>query len=108
MIMCMMNLLGTIIAAVWAIIMIQIPGFIALQHQDNGTDSWSPVPIHGRYRFTAAAAPTFGPRVYIIHANPDPSLRNFSIAHKLQMMSKDYAWLLSHTHDEKGNIVNVG
>ncbi|BAT88661.1 hypothetical protein VIGAN_05221100 [Vigna angularis var. angularis] len=67
------------------------------------------VPIHGRqYRFTAAAAPTFGPRVYNIHANPDPSLRNFSIAHKLQMMSKDYAWLLSHTHDEKGNIVNVG
>jgi len=28
---------GTITAAVWAIIMIQILGFIALQHQDNGT-----------------------------------------------------------------------
>ncbi|XP_047148072.1 glutamate receptor 3.7 [Vigna umbellata] len=36
-----------------------------------------------------------GPRVYVIHANPDPSLRIFSIAHKLQMMAKDYVWLVT-------------
>ncbi|KAK7272295.1 hypothetical protein RJT34_28798 [Clitoria ternatea] len=37
----------------------------------------------------------FGPRVYVVHVNPDPKLRIFSIAHKLQMMAKDYVWLVS-------------
>lgn len=37
----------------------------------------------------------YGPRVYVIHVNPDPKLRIFSIAHKLQMMTKDYVWLVT-------------
>ncbi|CAJ1956328.1 unnamed protein product [Sphenostylis stenocarpa] len=37
----------------------------------------------------------FGPRVYVVHVNPDPRLRIFSIAHKLQMMAKDYVWLVT-------------
>lgn len=37
----------------------------------------------------------FGPRVYVVHVNPDPRLRIFSIAHKLQMMTSDYVWLVT-------------
>lgn len=37
----------------------------------------------------------FSPRVYVVHVYPDPSLRIFSIAHKLQMMTSDYAWLVT-------------
>ncbi|KAK7402036.1 hypothetical protein VNO78_13981 [Psophocarpus tetragonolobus] len=37
----------------------------------------------------------FGPRVYVVHVNPDPRLRIFSIAQKLQMMTKDYVWLVT-------------
>ncbi|XP_060672354.1 glutamate receptor 3.7 [Ziziphus jujuba] len=33
-----------------------------------------------------------GPRVYVVHVNPDPSLRVFAIAQKLQMMTSDYVW----------------
>ncbi|GMI87523.1 glutamate receptor 5, GLUTAMATE RECEPTOR 3.7 [Hibiscus trionum] len=33
-----------------------------------------------------------GPRVYIVHVNPDPQLRIFSTAKKLQMMTGDYVW----------------
>ncbi|RZB83676.1 glutamate receptor 3.7-like isoform X1 [Glycine soja] len=36
-----------------------------------------------------------GPRVYVVHVNPDPRLRIFLIAHKLQMMAKDYVWLVT-------------
>lgn len=35
---------------------------------------------------------SFGPRVYIVHVDADPSLRIFSVAKKLQMMGKDYVW----------------
>jgi len=37
----------------------------------------------------------FGPRVYVVHVNPDPRLRIFSVAHKLQMIAKDYVWLVT-------------
>lgn len=33
-----------------------------------------------------------GPRVYVVHVNPDPSFRIFSIAQKLQMMTRGYVW----------------
>ncbi|KAA8524647.1 hypothetical protein F0562_011070 [Nyssa sinensis] len=35
----------------------------------------------------------FGPRVYVLHLNPDPGLRVFSIAQNLQMMTSNYVWL---------------
>ncbi|KAI9073011.1 hypothetical protein K1719_045044 [Acacia pycnantha] len=35
----------------------------------------------------------FGPRVYVVHVNPDPRLRIFSIAYKLKMMSSEFVWL---------------
>ncbi|XVF43386.1 hypothetical protein PTKIN_Ptkin02bG0036300 [Pterospermum kingtungense] len=34
-----------------------------------------------------------GPRVYVVHVNPDPQLRIFTIAKKLQMMTNNYVWL---------------
>ncbi|KAL8255281.1 hypothetical protein R6Q59_033502 [Mikania micrantha] len=34
-----------------------------------------------------------GPRVYIIHINPDPALKIFQVANKLNMMTSDYVWL---------------
>ncbi|KAK6242527.1 Ionotropic glutamate receptor [Theobroma cacao] len=34
-----------------------------------------------------------GPRVYVVHVNPDPQLRIFAFAEKLQMMTSDYVWL---------------
>ncbi|KAK7324792.1 hypothetical protein VNO77_28638 [Canavalia gladiata] len=37
----------------------------------------------------------FGPRVYVVHVNPDPRLRIFSVAHKLQMMANNYVWLVT-------------
>lgn len=33
-----------------------------------------------------------GPRVYIVHVDPDPGLRIFATAEKLQMMSSNYVW----------------
>lgn len=36
---------------------------------------------------------SLGPRVYVVHVNPDPQFRIFSIARKLQMMTSDYVWL---------------
>ncbi|KAE9600712.1 hypothetical protein Lal_00045368 [Lupinus albus] len=37
----------------------------------------------------------FGPRVYVVHVNPDPRLRIFTVAHKLQMIANDYVWLVT-------------
>ncbi|KAK2370227.1 glutamate receptor 3.3 [Trifolium repens] len=37
----------------------------------------------------------FNPRVFVVHINPDPRLRIFSIAHKLQMMTSEYVWLVT-------------
>ncbi|KAA0043456.1 glutamate receptor 3.7-like [Cucumis melo var. makuwa] len=34
-----------------------------------------------------------GPRVYVVHVNPDPRLSIFKIAHQLDMMTSDYVWL---------------
>lgn len=34
-----------------------------------------------------------GPRVYVVHVNPDPGLRIFTTAQKLQMMTNNYVWL---------------
>ncbi|KAJ6729194.1 GLUTAMATE RECEPTOR 3.7 [Salix viminalis] len=34
-----------------------------------------------------------GPRVYVVHVNPDPELRIFTVAQKLQMMTDTYTWL---------------
>ncbi|KAI3753344.1 hypothetical protein L2E82_25395 [Cichorium intybus] len=34
-----------------------------------------------------------GPRVYIIHIHPDPALKIFEVANKLNMMTTDYVWL---------------
>ncbi|WCJ37575.1 glutamate receptor 5 [Euphorbia peplus] len=34
-----------------------------------------------------------GPRVYVVHTNPDPGLRIFTIAQKLEMMTNNYVWL---------------
>ncbi|KAH6776088.1 glutamate receptor 5 [Perilla frutescens var. hirtella] len=36
---------------------------------------------------------SLGPRVYIVHISPDPMLRFFKIAKKLDMISADYVWL---------------
>lgn len=33
-----------------------------------------------------------GPRVYVVHVDADPSLRVFSVAKNLQMMSSSYVW----------------
>lgn len=33
-----------------------------------------------------------GPRVYVVHVDPDPSLKIFTIAKQLQMMTRDYVW----------------
>lgn len=35
----------------------------------------------------------YGPRVYIIHIHPDPALKIFEVANKLNMMTEDYVWL---------------
>ncbi|KVH88977.1 Extracellular ligand-binding receptor [Cynara cardunculus var. scolymus] len=35
----------------------------------------------------------YGPRVYIIHIHPDPDLKIFEVANKLNMMTDDYVWL---------------
>ncbi|KAJ0113005.1 hypothetical protein Patl1_02037 [Pistacia atlantica] len=35
----------------------------------------------------------FGPRVYVVHVNPDPRLRIFAMAQKLKMMTSNYVWL---------------
>ncbi|GKB82373.1 glutamate receptor 5 [Tanacetum coccineum] len=35
----------------------------------------------------------YGPRVYIVHINPDPDLKIFEVANKLNMTTSDYVWL---------------
>ncbi|XP_065874583.1 glutamate receptor 3.7-like isoform X2 [Euphorbia lathyris] len=34
-----------------------------------------------------------GPRVYVVHTNPDPGLRIFAVAQNLEMMTNNYVWL---------------
>ncbi|XP_057954524.1 glutamate receptor 3.7-like isoform X1 [Malania oleifera] len=36
-----------------------------------------------------------GPRVYVVHVNPDSGLRIFTIAQKLKMMTRNYVWLVT-------------
>ncbi|KAF5746062.1 glutamate receptor 3.7 [Tripterygium wilfordii] len=38
---------------------------------------------------------SLSPRVYVVHVNPDPGLRIFTIAKNLQMMTGNYVWLTS-------------
>lgn len=51
---------------------------------------------------------SFGPRVYVVHVDPDPQLRIFTIAQKLQMMTGNFVWLatdwLSATLDSSSPI----
>ncbi|KAJ4891470.1 Glutamate receptor 3.7 [Raphanus sativus] len=55
-----------------------------------------PLSVHSDEKSVADAlnkSKSLGPRVYILHFGPDPSLRFFSIARKLQMMTNEYVWL---------------
>ncbi|CAM8887779.1 unnamed protein product [Rhodiola kirilowii] len=38
----------------------------------------------------------FGPRVYVVHVNPDRGMTVFNIAKDLQMIATDYVWLATH------------
>lgn len=35
---------------------------------------------------------SLGPRVYIVHVNPDPELKIFNVAKQLHMFTSDYVW----------------
>uniref|UniRef100_A0A1D1Z9P6 Glutamate receptor n=1 Tax=Anthurium amnicola TaxID=1678845 RepID=A0A1D1Z9P6_9ARAE len=56
-----------------------------------------------------------GPRVYVVHANPDSGLLIFSIAQHLQMMTDEYVWLatdslstsLDSTETPGNNLLNL-
>ncbi|KAF8063918.1 hypothetical protein N665_1177s0019 [Sinapis alba] len=55
-----------------------------------------PLSVHSDEKSIADAlnkSKSLGPRVYILHFGPGPSLRIFSIAQKLQMMTHEYVWL---------------
>ncbi|CAH8361504.1 unnamed protein product [Eruca vesicaria subsp. sativa] len=55
-----------------------------------------PLSLHSDEKYVADAlnkSKSIGPRVYILHFGPDPLLRIFSVAQKLQMMSSGYVWL---------------
>lgn len=55
-----------------------------------------PLPVNSDEKFVIDAlkkSKSLGPRVYILHFGPDPLLRIFSIAQKLQMMTHEYVWL---------------
>ncbi|KAK9133459.1 hypothetical protein Scep_012987 [Stephania cephalantha] len=51
-----------------------------------------------------------GPRVYVVHVNPDSGLAVFSMANKLKMMTSGYVWLttewLSASVDSSSILVN--
>lgn len=56
------------------------------------------LPLHAQFDFSNISdllnkSKLLGPRVYVVHVNPDPGFRIFSIAHKLQMMTSNYVWL---------------
>lgn len=38
----------------------------------------------------------FGPRVYVVHVNPDRGLDVFKVAKELQMIGTDFVWLATH------------
>lgn len=55
-----------------------------------------PLSVHSDEKFLTDAlnkSKSIGPRVYILHFGPDPLLRIFDIAQKLQMMTHEYVWL---------------
>ncbi|KAL1220434.1 Glutamate receptor 3.7 [Cardamine amara subsp. amara] len=55
-----------------------------------------PLSVHSDENFIIDAlnkSKSLGPRVYVLHFGPDPLLRIFSIAQKLQMMTHEYVWL---------------
>ncbi|KAL4348470.1 hypothetical protein GQ457_17G015790 [Hibiscus cannabinus] len=54
-----------------------------------------PLPLHLKQSDIVALlkeSKLLGPRVYIVHVNPDPQLRIFAAAEMLQMMTSDYVW----------------
>ncbi|KAK8547114.1 hypothetical protein V6N13_099856 [Hibiscus sabdariffa] len=54
-----------------------------------------PLPLHFMQSDVVALlkeSKLLGPRVYIVHVNPDPQLRIFAAAEMLQMMTSDYVW----------------
>ncbi|KAK8973521.1 hypothetical protein V6N11_030711 [Hibiscus sabdariffa] len=54
-----------------------------------------PLPLHLKQSDIVALlkeSKLLGPRVYIIHVNPDPQLRIFAAAEMLQMMTSYYVW----------------
>ncbi|KAL0844173.1 hypothetical protein Bca101_017419 [Brassica carinata] len=55
-----------------------------------------PLSVHSDEGSVTAAlkkSKSLGPRVYVLHFGPDPLLRIFRIAQKLQMMTREYVWL---------------
>ncbi|XP_057796661.1 glutamate receptor 3.7 [Salvia miltiorrhiza] len=52
-------------------------------------------PLHNSTEVTDALlmSKSLGPRVYVVHISPDPSLRFFKIARDLGMISAEYVWL---------------
>ncbi|XP_010522333.1 PREDICTED: glutamate receptor 3.7 [Tarenaya hassleriana] len=77
-----------------------------------------PLPLHADENFVIHAlnkSKSLGPRVYVLHFGPDPSLGIFRVAQKLQMMTRDYAWFttdwlsvtLDSSLDDKGLLKSV-
>ncbi|KAF5458353.1 hypothetical protein F2P56_022386 [Juglans regia] len=55
-----------------------------------------PLPIHfdlNDITDTLNKSKLLSSRVYVVHLNPDPKMRFFTIAQKLQMMTSNYVWL---------------
>ncbi|KAG6657805.1 glutamate receptor 3.7-like [Carya illinoinensis] len=70
-----------------------------------------PLPIHfdlNNITDTLNKSKLMGSRVYVVHLNPDPKMRFFTIAQKLQMMTSNYVWLatdwLSTTLDSSSSL----
>lgn len=56
------------------------------------------LPLSGQYNLseisdTLNESKSLGPRVYVVHIYPDPMLKFFRLAKKLDMISSDYVWL---------------
>lgn len=54
-----------------------------------------PLPIQFNMSYVTEvlnSSKSFGPRVYLVHVDPDPSLKIFTVAKRLQMMTSNYVW----------------
>uniref|UniRef100_A0A7N0TFM3 Glutamate receptor n=1 Tax=Kalanchoe fedtschenkoi TaxID=63787 RepID=A0A7N0TFM3_KALFE len=47
-------------------------------------------------RYSLNQSKLYGPRVYVVHVNPDRGMNIFNIAKELQMITLDYVWLATH------------